>query len=245
MDSKKKNKKYNLYILQKFCIYYKKNSIYTLLQSTYIKEKFINEVNGYHFIHTSPIKESIWEEINMNIVKNYCSITDIANGNHMSGKDVKFNKWNISNKTCKLENNKLNISSYRLTSVCNNKEIGDKETILNEIEKRDKNFDYYSLLIRDEYKKNIIYYWCIIPKKYILFNIKKQSFKEKMGKKGKHKDKIVGWQGEYFDIKFSMSSQLWFHFEFKDIKKFIICSVDIKLGKTISYSDIFKMFNAN
>lgn len=122
-------------------------SIYTLLKSNEIQKKFEYEVKGFHMIHKQPIKESIWERINENVIRAHCNVTDIACGNHKSGKDMKINNWNISNKSCKIEkNNRINISSYRLSTVCNNKNIGCKKDIIEEIERRDSTFDYYSLL---------------------------------------------------------------------------------------------------
>lgn len=41
-----------------------------------------------------------------------------------------------------------------------------------------------------------------------------------------------------------MSSQLWFHFDFEDIKKFIISSVKVKINRPVlSYSEIYKLRN--
>ena len=231
--------------IQKCWREYKKN-IYALLKSNTVKNNFINELRGFHLINSCAIKESFWEEINTHIVRGKCKVYDIADGNHKSGKDMRFNDWNISNKTCKLEKDKVHISSYRLSSVCNNKDIGTKEQIMNEIERRDNSFEYYSILIRDEHKdkKQITYYWCIIPKTFFVFDLKRQSFMPKIGAKGKSKGKVVGWKGEYFDITFSMSSQLWHHINFNHIKKFIIHSITIPIGETYSYGDIYKMVMA-
>lgn len=232
--------------IQKCWREYKQN-IYAVLKSNTVKKCFMNELRGFHLINTCAIKESFWEEINRNIVRDKCVVNDIADGNHKSGKDMRFNDWNISNKTCKLEKNNINISSYRLSSVCNNKEIGTKEHIMEEIEKRDNSFEYYSILIRDEHKdKNqITYHWCIIPKTFFVFDLNNQSFVPKIGVKGKSKGKVAGWKGEYFDITFSMSSQLWFHMKFNHIKKYIIHSIIIPIVETYSYGDIYKMVTSN
>ena len=52
----------------------------------------------------------------------------------------------------------------------------------------------------------------------------------KKGKIGKNKGKNIGWESNFYDITFSMSSQLWFHFDFEDIKKFID-KVNAEFGK--------------
>ena len=141
-----------------------------------IKENFSNEIRGYHLINSAPIKESVWEEINCNIVNKILSVTDKANGNHVSGKDNKYHKWNISNKSTKIDCKLVKISSYRLTSVCTDKEPGEKEKIIDEIESRDKSFDYYSILLRKEEDNYIEYNWYIIPKDYYIFKIDKDKF---------------------------------------------------------------------
>ena len=41
--------------------------------------------------------------------------------------------------------------------------------------------------------------------------------------------------GEHFDISFSMSSQLWFHFDFNKIKKFIVYETYIKYKDIIIF----------
>ena len=222
-----------------------KNNIFLKFKSEKIKQEFRNEIKGYHLINSSPIKESVWEEINRNIVRNECIITEEANGNHLSGKDNKFDCWTISNKTCKIEKNKnINISSYRLTTVCNDKSPGNKDNIIKEIEKRDNNFEYYSILLRKENKDSIIYYWCIVPKDYYIFNIKNYNLEAKIGKKGIKKDNIVGWKSKYCDITFSMSSQLWYHFKLNDIKKYIIDTIQIDIMcPKITYSQIYKLYN--
>ena len=173
-------------------------------------------------INKAPIKESVWEEINCGIVKNVCLITDCANGNHASGKDNKFDNINYSNKSTKVEGNNISISSYRLTSVCNDANNGNPAEIIKEIKKRDSSFDYYSILIRKEKEKELIeYMWYIIPKDYYVF--KTDSLIPKIGKKGKKTNLFVGWESKYSDITFSMSSQLWYKFNIKDIEKYKVC----------------------
>ena len=61
-----------------------------------------------------------------------------------------------------------------------------------------------------------------------------------MGKIGKNKGNIVGWESKYCDITFSMSSQLWYKFDINEIKKYKVCQTTIDNSKSkINYSQIF------
>tara|TARA_Y100000996_G_scaffold15300_1_gene11733 strand:+ start:823 stop:1641 length:819 start_codon:yes stop_codon:yes gene_type:complete len=238
------NEIYLIIKIQAVCRRYlsNKNNIFMKLKTETLQKQFNSEIEGYHMINKTPIKESVWEEINCNIVDGVCCVTDEANGNHISGKDNRFDNVNISNKSTKTNGNTIEISSYRLTSVCNDKVYGNEQDIIDEIEKRDKSFDYYSILIRNEKKNSIIEYnWYIIPKDYYLFKIDKLTLK--IGKKGKKKGEIIGWQSKYCDIRFSMSSQLWYEFNICDIEKYKICSNKIDNSKSkINYSQIYYSF---
>jgi hypothetical protein len=109
------------------------------------------EIKGYHLVNETPIKETRWEDINVSIVSPYCEISDVAKGNHKSGKDHSCIGFGISNKSATVSKKGIvNVSSYRLTSVCSNKKPGDIRRIRAEIAKRDSSYSYYSLLIRDE-----------------------------------------------------------------------------------------------
>lgn len=220
---------------------------YSVKRNIFIKFKtlqpqFASVIKGYHMINTTPIKESVWEEINCDIVRHICTIADQANGNHKSGKDNRFDNINISNKSTKQNGNNISISSYRLSSVCSDNHNGTSQDIINEIEKRDKSFEYYSILIRDEKEDSkILYKWYIIPKNCHLFKI--HSLTHKIGKIGKKKDKIIGWQSDYCSITFSMSSQLWFHFNIEDIEKYKICQTEVDNSKPkLNYSQIYNSF---
>ena len=217
-----------------------KNNIYYCLKSPQITENFINEITGFHLIHNNPITESTWEYINTNIIKSTYKLTYYANGQHLSGKDLTFNNWNISNKTCKCKNNNISVSSYRLTKVCDIKNYGISQNIINEINNRNKSFEYYSILLRKELNNTITYYWCIVPEDYYIFNINKYNLIYKYNKQ----NKVIGWQSKYYTIIFSMSSQLWFNFKFNDIKKYIVQSIDININnKLLTYADINKLIN--
>ena len=220
---------------------------YSVKHNIYIKYKklqpqFTSVIKGYHMINTTPIKESVWEEINCEIVKHACVVADQANGNHKSGKDNRFDNINISNKSSKQEGNTIRISSYRLSSVCSDKHNGNAQDIINEIEKRDSSFDYYSILIRDEKTNSkIIYKWYIIPKDCNVFKI--NCLTHKHGKRGKKKGEIIGWESYGCDITFSMSSQLWYRFHMDDIEKYKVCETEIDNNKPkLTYSQIYESF---
>lgn len=220
-----------------------KKNIYLLIQKfKTLNQKFYEVLNGYHMINKQPIKESVWEQINCDIVRDSFNINHQANGSHSSGKDNSFDNIHFSNKTTKIDGNNTNISSYRLTNVCNDSDYGNYPDIRKEVEKRDNTFDYYSILIRKEKEKEIIeYMWYIIPKDYYIFRIDK--LKQKIGKMGKKKNKVVGWETEYCDITFSMSSQLWYKFNITYIEKYKVCSTTIDNSKSkINYSQIFHSF---
>lgn len=87
--------------------------------------------------------------------------------------------------------------------------------------------------------------WYIIPKDYYVFKI--DSFTPKIGKQGKKINLVVGWESKYSDITFSMSSQLWFHFTFNDIKKYIIYKHIVNLNEynNISFSKFYKIIKEN
>nr|QFG74034.1 MAG: hypothetical protein [Megaviridae environmental sample] len=205
--------------------------------------KFTKVINGYHIINTAPINGCIWEPMNCEIVRDVCSIADEANGNHVSGKDNRFDNIDYSNKTCKLENNICRLSSYRLTKVCNKKNIGESQEILNEIEKRDGSFDHYSILLRDEKENQVIeYIWYIIPKDYHIFKIDK--LVPKLGKDNKNRGQIIGWESKVCSITFSMSSQLWFQFDIKDIEKYKVCFTTVDNSKSkVNFSQIYDIFD--
>ena len=194
---------------------------------------FKEYVVGYHLIHSSPINETTWEEGNVEIFSSVgMDIYSKSDGSHLSGMDIHCSLGRISNKSAKYSRNKksIDISSYRLTTVCSEKNCGTPTEIIEEINKR-KNFDYYSLIIRDESdNKNISYDWLWIPSNTPILDPSSYTWEPTIGKKGKNKDTQIGWNtnkmnGCIMSVTFSMSSQLWIHIEMsEEIKKFIIAS---------------------
>jgi len=174
-------------------------------------------VRGYHLLNAEPIKESVWEAINTQVLTHAgCTVYSQASGSHSPGSDISCSAGNFSNKSVKYENpghDHFNISSYRLTSVCSSSSPGNVVDIIAEINRR-KNFQYYSIIARDEKPDKIYYEWIILPADHPLMDPSSYTWSPLIGKRGKNKDSQIGWQtdtinGSSMSITFSMSSQLW------------------------------------
>jgi hypothetical protein len=223
-------------------------SITTICEnSELINVNFEKCVKGYHLINSSPINETIWEDINATILSSLrINIYSKSDGSHSSGMDINCSLGRISNKSAKYSNNKksINISSYRLTSVCSEKKCGTPREIIEEINKR-KNFDYYSFIVRDETDKlNISYDWLLIPSTNFILDPSSYAWEPTIGKRGKNTNTQVGWNtneinGCKMSITFSMSSQLWIHIEMtEEIKKFIVASAVVENKPKYNYIDL-------
>jgi len=217
-----------------------------------LKTNFDQCVKGYHLINRSSINETVWEEINALLLT--CSGYEVytkSDGSHISGMDIDSSFGRISNKSAKYATTKkgisFDISSYRLTTVCSDKHCGDPSLFIEEIKKR-KNFDYYSILVREEVKDTIRYDWIYIPSDYSVLDPSIYTWEPTIGKHGKNKDNQVGWhtneiRGCGMSIRFSMSSQLWIHVELgEDIMKFIIASSTVNREPKCNYIDFYKTY---
>jgi hypothetical protein len=212
-----------------------------------LEENFKKCVKGYHLINSSPIIEKIWEHINANLfVSVGIDVQSKSNGSHAPGMDIQCSIGGISNKSGKYSNGKqkIDISSYRLTTVCNSKKYGTPEEIIQEINKK-KNFDYYSFIIRDETHDDLISYdWFLIPSNYSVLDPSCYTWMPMIGKRGKNKDEQIGWttneiNGCKMGITFSMSSQLWIHINItEELKKFIIASTVVTNKPCYNYIEI-------
>jgi hypothetical protein len=209
--------------------------------------KFNKCVIGYHLINSSPINETIWEDLNSLIFTSVgIDVFSKSDGSHLSGMDIDSSIGRISNKSAKYAPNKrsIDISSYRLTTVCSEKNCGIPSDIIQEINSR-KNFEYYSFIIRDEsasVSDSIIGYdWLLIPSNYLILDPASYTWQPSIGKRGKNKDSQVGWttneiNGCKMSITFSMSSQLWIHITMTDdIKKFIVASATVSNKPKYNY----------
>jgi hypothetical protein len=205
-------------------------------------------IKGWHLINSSVINETIWEDINI-IIFNYVGIEvySKSNGSHLPGMDIDSSFGKISNKSAKYSKNKksIDISSYRLTTVCSDNNYGNISDIIDEINKR-KNYDYYSLIVRNENNDNIEYDWYMIPSNYLILEPDSYEWKPIISKKGRKIDMQIGWttneiDGSKMSIYFNMSSQLWIHINITDeIKKFIIASVKIINKPKYNYIELYE-----
>lgn len=196
-------------------------------------ENLENTINGYHIINKNAITEKNWEEVFVQANENNNVI--YTNGSHASGADCVINDISYSNKTARIRNNKISISSYRLTG-CKN----DIELIKEEIDVNRKNFDYYALLARNENLKKIIYNYYKIPGDF--FKAKDFEWNKKYTKS----NKFSGWKtnsinGIHLDITESMSSQLWIHTTTETLAPYFLHSVTVNKTKTINFSTIYKL----
>ena len=181
-----------------------------------LQTNFTKAVKGYHLIHEDPIKDTQWESINAQILKAIgCEVTYESKGSHKSGLDIQCSFGALSNKSAKYECNHsmMKISSYRLTTVCSNKNHGDISDILAEIKRR-KNFKYYSIVVRKEEPLEFIYDWYLLPADLTLMDPSTYEWRLLYGKRGDKKDQVKGWEtnkmeGCSMSINFDMSSQLW------------------------------------
>jgi hypothetical protein len=209
-------------------------------------------VQGYHLINSDPIKESVWESINAQVlVASGIQVSEQSNGSHSSGSDISCAIGNLSNKSAKYEDSSrasFSISSYRLSSVCSAANCGTIPEIVAEIDKR-KNFEYYSVIVREEDSMKYHYTWYLIPSDYAPLNPHSYDWAPSIGKRGANKGKQVGWEtntvsGSTMKISFSMSSQLWMHLAItEDMDKFVVGRATAPSQKRYNYIELFGMLS--
>jgi hypothetical protein len=209
---------------------------------------FMKCVKGYHLINDDPIKETPWEDINAIILNaSGCPVNSQSNGSHKSGGDLLCSLGCFSNKSTQYDkdNNSFKISSYRLTTVCSEKTPGNIDNIIDVINNR-KNFSFYSIIVREDRNCQILYDWYLIPSDFPELNPSSYSWSPKIGKTGKNKGTITGWETNLLNessmaITFSMSSQLWINLKITDkLKKFIIGSCLINRGRKYNYIELYE-----
>jgi len=214
-------------------------------------ENFRKCVIGYHFINSEPINETVWEAINSQIlVASGCEVTNKANGGHTSGRDIMCALGGLSNKSAKYSKNKTDfaISSYRLTTVCSDKDCGQVASIVEEINSR-KNYEYYSFIVRSETEEEIDYDWYMIPHNHPALSPECYTWEPMMGQRGKKTGEQVGWKtneidGSKMTITFSMSSQLWITIAVtEEIKAFIVASCSVSKKTKYNYLELYDMFS--
>ena len=204
-------------------------------------------ISGYHIINDDPIKEAPWEDINVIILNTSgLRVTSQSNGSHKSGGDLTCFLGCFSNKSTQYtKENLFKISSYRLTSICSEKTPGNINNIIDEINNR-KNFTFYSIIVRKDTKKQILYDWYLIPSNLPALNPSSYKWFPKIGKKSI----MTGWEtntinGSKMSIIFSMSSQLWIKLNITDeIKKYLISSCLVNRGKKYNYIELYDKYNS-
>jgi hypothetical protein len=224
-----------------------------IMNKTNLAVNFIKCVKGYHMLNNNPINETIWETINLEILENSgYTVNYSSNGSHSSGKDISCEWGGLSNKSAKYNKNKeeFSISSYRLTTVCSDKNCGNISNIINEINSR-KNYDYYSFIIRNELNEIIEYDWYLIPADYLIFNPESYNWIPMFGQRGNKIGEQIGWKtnellGSKMTITFSMSSQLWLTISLSDeLKSYIIASCSVSKKNILNYSKLYDIINVN
>jgi hypothetical protein len=215
-----------------------------------LAENFGKCVQGYHLINSDPLKESVWESVNAQVfVASGIPVESKSSGSHSPGSDITCSIGNISNKSAKYDGkgrDSFSISSYRLTAVCSGTNCGKPEDIIAEIDKR-KNFQYYSVIVREELPESYKYDWYLIPSTHPSLVPETYEWSPMYGKRGINKGKQIGWftntvNGSNMSVSFSMSSQLWMNVAVtEEMKQFIVGNVVTNKTQTYDYLQLYNM----
>jgi hypothetical protein len=143
----------------------------------------------------------------------------LESGSHKPGKDQEVYGESVSSKSAKLEGNDFKISSYRLTTC------ETIEDFIYEIKKRDESFTKYLVCLTEVLENKHIVRWGFIDKSKT--DISGLEWKYKYGKTGRE-SALVTLDGKY-QIKFSMSNQLWINLTIDDFDT--ICTYEYDLKK--------------
>jgi len=206
-------------------------------------------IQGYHLVNSEPAKESIWENLNEQIfVESGCPVENKSCGSHSPGSDITCALGNISNKSAKYEGDMgaFNVSSYRLTTLCSNANCGNISEIILGINAK-KNFQYYSIIVREETCEKYKYDWYLVPSDYPAFDPAIYEWVPMIGQRGQNRDKQVGWRtnlvgGSSMSITFSMSSQLWMSIcVTEELKQYIVGSCISPKNRRYNYMQLHQM----
>jgi hypothetical protein len=213
-----------------------------------LASNFAKCVAGYHFVNEDPIKETPWEDINAVVLNaSGCAVHAQSNGSHKPGGDLSCPLGGFSNKSTQYDDpshTSFKISSYRLTTVCSDKNPGNMPDILAEIKRRN-DFQYYSILTRALEGGDIHYDWYLIPNTHPCFDPSAYTWNPKVGKLGKNKGAVTGWETDVRDgcsmsISFSMSSQLWLDIRVtEELRTYIVGSCRVKQGRRFNYIELY------
>jgi len=202
-------------------------------------------VSGYHLVNNTPIKESVWESINMQILDASGCKPFTLTGSHRSGMDLSCSFGKLANTTSVYakDGSFFPMSSYRLISVCSLVQPGAITDILKEIDRR-STFDFHSVLVRNQKSDQIYYDWYLLPRHYGGLNPHQYTWTPMIGKRGLHTGIVVGWESNVVDgssmsIRFNMSSQLWTQLSVSsDLKQFRIASCVVNRHRRMSYIEL-------
>ncbi len=202
-------------------------------------------VSGYHIVNDTPIKESVWESINMQILEASGCKPSASPGSHRSGMDLSCSFGRLSNTTSvyRKGDSIFPLSSYRLTSVCSLGQPGAISDVLKEIDQRSA-FDFHSVLVRNQTAEQLYYDWYLLPRHYGGLNPHQYIWSYTIGKRGAHAGKVIGWEsnvvnGSSMSIRFNMSSQLWTQLSVtSDLKQFRIASCVVNRHRRMSYIEL-------
>jgi hypothetical protein len=207
-----------------------------------LSKLFSKCILGYHLVNNSCIKETLWEDINIQILNaSNILVSSSSNGSHQSGADIVCSLGKLSNKSSKYNKNHFQISSYRLTTMCSAKNYGIIDNIIAEIDRR-KNFNYYSIIVRECDKDVIKYDWYMIPSDCPLLLPSTYKWEYSYNKS----NTINGWKtniinGSSMKISFAMSSQLWINVNVSDVKKYIISSCVVVEKQKYNYIQLYNI----
>ena len=207
-------------------------------------QKFFSEtLYGYHLVNEEPLKEHKWEEVNRSVFMEggMDQITNSARGKHTVALDFMMEDFLISNKTGKIKNGKLHISSYRLSAHCGMGKKNLIDEVVKVIKTKDKNINHYSILARYNEGNHLRYIWYFIPSDCDIFSPDKP-WREIIGKRKNNQGKLCGWASEFMDIRFSMSSQLWFTIPIEKIKKYKVAEVNVVEERKMTYAELYRQF---
>lgn len=192
-----------------------------------MKPTFFNKleksIRGHHISNTTPIKESVWENVFKCALKHDGLSPQCKNGSHLPGKDVTAvfdddTTQKYSCKSCKIHRGIISISSYRLTTCTTIPQF------IYEIDVKRNNFDSYAILAREDVieEQEILYTLYMIPSSFI----KAGDFQWK--EHYSTSERFTGWHtdtkdGMSMSITKSMSNQLWIKIPIENIRSFKVC----------------------
>jgi hypothetical protein len=202
-------------------------------------------VSGYHIVNDIPIKESVWESINMQILEASDCKPETSPGSHRSGMDLSCSFGRLSNTSSvyNKEGAAFPLSSYRLTSICSLGQPGAIADVLKEIDQRSQ-FDFHSVLVRNQTFEQMYYDWYLIPRFYGGLNPHQYIWSYSIGQRGRYAGQVIGWEtnvvnGSSMSIRFNMSSQLWTKFHVTpEMKQYRIASCVVNRHRRLSYIEL-------